>query len=232
MPLMDIKQLHSDIHSTLPTDPIASIHLKSKKSDLWWSLNSNGLLWRDNHIYMPDSEDLQFQVLCYKHNHPTTGHFRQNKTINLVWCEYTWPRLCDFVKDFCKSCTSCYCAKTPCYRPYRSLKQLPIPEKSWNSISMDFIEQLPASSGYMAILVAIDRLTKQSIFIPTHDTISLPNFLSSMYSPSTEFYPTSPLIEVWRSSPTSSGLWVKPWTWHSTSPPDITQISPIRQRTD
>ena len=172
MSLMDIEQLHSDIRSALSTDPIASIHLKSEKPNPQWSLNSDGLLQRDNHIYVPDSDDLWLRVLCYKHDHPTTGHFRQNKTINLVWCEYTWPRLCDFVKDFCKSCTSCYCAKTPCYRPYRSLKQLPIPEKSWNSISMDFIEQLPASSGYMAILVAIDRLTKQSIFILTHDTIT------------------------------------------------------------
>ena len=37
---------------------------------------------------------------------------------------------------------------------------------------MDFIEQLLASSGYTAILVIVDRLTKQSIFIPTHDTIT------------------------------------------------------------
>ena len=37
---------------------------------------------------------------------------------------------------------------------------------------MDFIEQLPASSGYTAILVVVDRLTKQSIFILTHDTIT------------------------------------------------------------
>ena len=37
---------------------------------------------------------------------------------------------------------------------------------------MDFIEQLLASSGYMAILVVVDRLTKQSIFILTHDTIT------------------------------------------------------------
>ena len=37
---------------------------------------------------------------------------------------------------------------------------------------MYFIEQLPASSSYTAILVVTDRLTKQSIFIPTHDTIT------------------------------------------------------------
>src|SRR5258708_12060276 len=37
---------------------------------------------------------------------------------------------------------------------------------------MDFIEQLPASEGHMAILVIVDCLTKQSLFIPTHDSIN------------------------------------------------------------
>jgi protoheme ferro-lyase len=35
---------------------------------------------------------------------------------------------------------------------------------------MDFIEQLPDSKGYTAILV-VDRFTKQALFILTHDTI-------------------------------------------------------------
>jgi len=34
---------------------------------------------------------------------------------------------------------------------------------------MDFIEQLPPSNGYTAILVIIDCLSKESIFIPTTD---------------------------------------------------------------
>ena len=37
---------------------------------------------------------------------------------------------------------------------------------------MDFIEQLPSSSGYTAILVIVDRLSKQAVFIPTHNTIT------------------------------------------------------------
>src|SRR5258708_31767946 len=37
---------------------------------------------------------------------------------------------------------------------------------------MDFIEQLPASEGFSAILVVVDHLTKQAIFIPSHDIVN------------------------------------------------------------
>src|SRR5258708_40101244 len=51
---------------------------------------------------------------------------------------------------------------------------------------MDFIEQLPASEVHTAILVIVDRLTKQSLFIPTHDSIDSPEltqlFLTHVFS--------------------------------------------------
>ena len=62
--------------------------------------------------------------------------------------------------------------KVPRHKPYALLKQLPIPSKPWNSISMDFIEQLLASSGHTTILVVVDYLFKQCIFISTDDTIT------------------------------------------------------------
>jgi len=37
---------------------------------------------------------------------------------------------------------------------------------------MDFIEKLPSSSRFDTILVIVDQLTKQVIFIPAHDTIT------------------------------------------------------------
>ena len=37
---------------------------------------------------------------------------------------------------------------------------------------MDFIEQLPPSSDYSTILVIVNRLTKQALFLPTTDNIT------------------------------------------------------------
>ena len=66
------------------------------------------------------------------------------------------------------------CSKSQRHCPYGLLKHLLIPERPWNSISMDFIKKLPMSDGSNMILVIIDHLTKQLIFIPTVDTITSP----------------------------------------------------------
>ena len=87
--------------------------------------------------------------------------------VDLIHHDYTWPGLCEFVKKYCKSCTTCMHSKPQHHKPYGLLKQLPMPECPWNSISMDFIETLPTSTGCDSILVIVDQLSKQGIFIPT-----------------------------------------------------------------
>jgi len=77
------------------------------------------------------------------------------------------------MQKFCKSCVTCMRSKPQHHRLYGSLQQLPILECPWNSISIDFIEKLPSSSSFNTILVIVDCLSKQAIFIPTHDTIPL-----------------------------------------------------------
>src|SRR5260221_1902903 len=90
------------------------------------------------------------------------------------------------VKDYVASCATCTHAKSPRHKPYGKLKQLLMPSRPWSSISMDFIEQLPASKGFSAILVVVDQLTKQVIFIPSHNTVNTPQvvqlFLNHVFS--------------------------------------------------
>ena len=162
---MDQEQLNSDILSTLPNDPLYIAHLKELKPR--WSVTPDRFLRHDSLIYIPDSNDLWLRVLRYKHDLILSGHLGQNKTVDLICHNYTWPRLHEFDRKYCKSCTTCMQAKPQRHKPYGLLKQLLIPERPWNSISMDFIETLPTSSGCDSILVIVDRLSKQGIFIPT-----------------------------------------------------------------
>lgn len=46
------------------------------------------------------------------------------------------------------------------------LQPLPVPEATWDTISLDFIEGLPRSSTADCILVVVDKFTKYGHFIP------------------------------------------------------------------
>ena len=77
--LVDIEQLRSDILSSLPNDPVTSLLLSTESlDDPWWTINPKGFLLRDNHIYVPEANNLQLCILWTFHDHPTAGHFGQN----------------------------------------------------------------------------------------------------------------------------------------------------------
>ena len=125
---MDEERLFSDIKSHLQDDPISAACLDNQ-SDPKWTVTSDGLLRYSARIYVPDHGNLRLRVLQYSHDHPLAGHFGQTKTLHTVRMQYAWPGLPVFIKDYCKSCTTCSRAKPVCHQPYGLLKQLPVPEK-------------------------------------------------------------------------------------------------------
>ena len=68
----------------------------------------------------------------------------------------------------------------PRHKPYGKLEPLPVPERPWQEVSLDFITQLPSShigqAEYDAILVVVDRYTKMARFIPTTTELAAPEF--------------------------------------------------------
>src|SRR5260370_35889248 len=171
---LDHGAITTDIARAAKSDPLAQdLCSKLGTSDLplgWeWA---EGQLRFQGHLYVPNQEILCLQVIHNHHDHQVAGHFGEARTSELICCNFHWPGLQRMVKDYVASWAMCAHAKSPRYKPYGKLKQLPIPSQLWSSISMDFIEQLPASEGFSTILVVIDCLTKQVIFIPSHDTVN------------------------------------------------------------
>jgi hypothetical protein len=171
---MDIEELQKDILIAYDTDPtVQSFCADSDNSKyLCWSVDDVGFVWINQQILVPESGDLWLRVLQSFHDHPVSGHFGVNKTLSVIRREYTWPNIQEFVADYVKFCTTCARSKAKRHKPYGLLHQLPVLFRPWESISMDFIEQLPDSEGFTAILVVVDHFTKQALFIPTHNTIT------------------------------------------------------------
>ena len=93
--------------------------------------------------------------------------------LELLCQDYTWPTICSDCKNFVAQCVLCARNKPSHHHPYGLLQPLLILERPWHLISMDFIKQLPPSNGFTAILVVIDRLSKESTFIPTTDNATV-----------------------------------------------------------
>ena len=125
--IMDTKKLHSNIQSSLWSNPITSTQLDSLSP--CWSINSKGFLLFNEKIYVPDHSDLRLCILQYKHDHPISRHFRQNRTLELVQWQYVWLKLGDSIESYVKSCTTCTHSKSQRHHPYGLLKQLLIHER-------------------------------------------------------------------------------------------------------
>ena len=78
---------------------------------------------------------------------------------------------CIFVISWLDTCGTCQVTKTSTQRPVGLLHPLPIPNRPWGSIGMDFVGPFPESSGYDYLWVVICRLTSQVHLIPVKTTI-------------------------------------------------------------
>ena len=166
--------------------PSPPAHLGSAGPDAHYTFSAQGdLLWKGV-LYVPDHTNLRLLLLQSCHDHHLAGHPGVTKTVQVLRRRYYWPNMSADVYRYVRACASCRRNKTVRHKTYGPLRFLPIPERPWSSISMDFIEWLPVSQGFDTILVVVDRLTKMALFIPTHSNDDVPwlarHFLEHVFS--------------------------------------------------
>ena len=124
------------------------------------SLNpKNELLFRGRR-WVPNSEPLRTRILQGTHDSVLTGHPGREMMSALLARQFFWPGVSADVRRFVRNCNLCSANKVWRDRKQGLLKPLPIPQRVWRHISIDFIEKLPLSDGRENIMVITDRLSK------------------------------------------------------------------------
>ena len=71
------------------------------------------------------------------------------------------------IESYCKMCGISTTSKDTNSKPTGLLYSLPIPDRPWQSIGLDFMGQLPKSNNFDYLLVIINQLTSQVHLVPT-----------------------------------------------------------------
>ena len=134
-----------------------------------------GLIWTKNRlkcdvICIPQDafqRGRRLIEIVIDHVHQTIGHYGQWKTSNYIQQSYWWPQMATDIEAFWRSGGKCQTNKTDMQKLQGLLHSLPIPDKPWQSVGMDFMGPFPWSQGNDYLLVIIDQLTSQIHLIPT-----------------------------------------------------------------
>lgn len=101
-------------------------------------------------------------VLRKSHDSKVAGHFGFVKTLHLVKRQFWWLSLKKDIESYVASCPVCASAKRWRGKTPELLQTM----ASWREISMDFIVELPESSGNTFIWVVTDLFSKQVHCVP------------------------------------------------------------------
>jgi hypothetical protein len=153
-------------HRRIPHDLLHG-HLRLRIELSECSIRDSLLYIRDR-IYVP--EGARTVIIEQAHRSLVGGHSGKHESYAKLVQWYYWPRMTSDISQYVRNCL--ICKRTKSYRDGKHglLHPLPIPERYWSCISMDFITHLPPCSHngqvFTNILVIVDRLTKKKKFIP------------------------------------------------------------------
>ncbi|KAG9383466.1 Asp-protease-2 multi-domain protein [Pyrenophora tritici-repentis] len=133
----------------------------------------DGVFYVKKKVYIPESGTLRTRIIERVHRSYCGGHSGKHGSYDMLNRWYYWPKMINDVAQYVKNCLACRRSKSYRDGKHGLLHPLPIPERYWSSISMDYITHLPPCTDngrtYTNVLVIVDRLSKKKKFIPVVD---------------------------------------------------------------
>ena len=139
-----------------------------------FSVRADCTVMMGHRLCVPDVVELDKEIMEEAHSSAYTMHPGSNKMYHTLREHYWWRAMKKDVAEFVYKCLICQHVKAEHQRPAGLLQSLPIPQWKWEKITMDFVVGLPCcQSGYDAIWVIVDRLTKSAHFLPMKNSDSI-----------------------------------------------------------
>ena len=148
---------------------LETLRIQAAKSDPHLALHKGTLLYYGK-VVVPDVNYLRTHLIREVHDQISTAHPGRDKTYRLLRDRYYWRGMLADVDRYVRNCHPCRRASSPRDKTPGLLQPLPVPDRPWQHISMDFNSFNRDKHGYDNVLVIMDRLSKESISIPCHKT--------------------------------------------------------------
>jgi hypothetical protein len=123
------------------------------------------------HICVPSSE--QANIIWEGHYCGVVGNFGIEKTVAMLHKHFYWPKVRHEVNKYIMSCTT-YAISKPATKKQGLYTPLPIPDRPWESISMDYMSGLLSTKRVNdCVFVVMDHFSKMLILVVCKKSITI-----------------------------------------------------------
>ena len=122
---------------------------------------------------MPEDGELKWRIIEELHSTPYSAHPGIQRTIGRVRKSFYWRGMLGDVRQFVENCEVCQTEKSDHQLAKGKLMSTQIPEDKWKEISIDFVTDLPVSSGNKdTILTIVDKAMRMVHLVPCRKNIT------------------------------------------------------------
>jgi transposase InsO family protein len=146
---------------------------KADEGDGPYTLEDHLLLYKGRLVVATEADEtLPAQLIKEAHAQISTAHPGQRKTQALIRARYWWPTWRNDVIRYVRNCSECRRTTPAKDKTPGLLKPLPISDRPWKAISMDYHYLPKDKHGYDCVYVVVDRFGKRVISIPCYRTVT------------------------------------------------------------
>jgi len=115
----------------------------------------HGLLFIGHQLIIPKYKNLREQLFQLVHDN--LGHFGAEKSYTNLRDDFYWPKMRrDLAQGYVPGCMDCQQNKSLTPKTAGPLHPLPVPDKHFDSVAIDFMGPLPKDDGFDAIVTRTD----------------------------------------------------------------------------